>query len=171
MLRMIGAALVVVSSTGIGFRIARDFRRRPQQLRLLSQAIRLLESEIEYTVTPLPQALERVGNRTDSPISMLFLEAARRLKAGDVSVESAFSDAIDSVRFELALKQADLEVLRDFGQTLGTSDRTTQVQQIQVLLTQLDRLLADARESQQKNERLWQYLGVISGLMIVILLA
>lgn len=71
MLRMIGAALVVVSCTGIGFRIARDFRRRPQQLRVLSQAIRLLESEIEYTVTPLPQALMRVGRRSTgvTPVS------------------------------------------------------------------------------------------------------
>lgn len=171
MLRIIGAALVVVSCTGIGFRIARDFRRRPQQLRMLSQAIRLLESEIEYTVTPLPQALMRVGSRTDAPVSELFLDAAKRLKAGDVTVESAFSSAIDSVRLDLALKQADLEVLRDFGQTLGTSDRITQVQQIQVLLTQLDRLLAEARDSQKKNERMWQYLGVIAGLMIVILLA
>ncbi len=104
-------------------------------------------------------------------MSHLFLDAGKRLKAGDATVESAFSQAIDSVRSELALKSADLDVLTDFGQTLGTSDRITQVQQIQVLLTQLDRLFAEARDSQQKNERLWQYLGVIAGLMIVILLA
>lgn len=169
MLRMVGAALVIASCTGVGFRIARDYRERPRQLRALTQAIRLLESEIEYTVTPLPQALLRVGRRSQLPISHLFSSAAKHLRAGNVTVEQAFLEAIAATRAQVALKPADLDVLREFGQTLGTSDRITQVQQIKVLLTHLERLTAEAREGQQRNERLWQYLGVITGLVIVIL--
>jgi len=50
------------------------------------------------------------------------------------------------------------------------SDRVNQSRQLQVTLTRLDGLERDARDAQKRNERLWQYLGVLTGLLVVILL-
>lgn len=170
MMKLIGAALVLVSSTGLGFKIARDYRERPRQLRAMMHSLRLLQAEIEYSVTPLPQALGQVAQRSQSPVKHVFETAAQRLEQGDTSVLVAFQDGLTVSRSKSAYKPEDYEVLDDFLKTLGLSDRVNQSRQLQVTLNRLEGLEREARESQRKNERLWQYLGVLTGLLVVILL-
>ncbi|WP_067932947.1 stage III sporulation protein SpoIIIAB [Alicyclobacillus kakegawensis] len=170
MIREIGAALVFVACAGMGFRIARDYRDRPRHLRSLTHAMLLLQAEIEYSVTPLPQALARVAERAGPPADALLERTCAALQQADVSVEAAFADGIESCRSRMALTKQDWSVLREFGATLGTSDRAHQSQQFAVVLAHLNRLEQEARDSQRRNERLWQYLGVLFGLLIVILL-
>lgn len=170
MIKLLGAGLVLVSSTGLGFRIARDYRERPRQLRALMQSLRLLQAEIEYSMTPLPLALSQVADRSQPPVNQVFQRAAQRLGTGQTSVLVAFQDGISVNRSKSAYKKEDYEVLDEFVKTLGLSDRVNQSRQLQVTLTRLEGLEKEAREAQRKNERLWQYLGVLSGLMVVILL-
>ncbi|WP_026961104.1 stage III sporulation protein SpoIIIAB [Alicyclobacillus herbarius] len=170
MIRELGAALVFIACTGLGFRVARDYRDRPRHLSTLTHAIRLLQAEIEFSVTPLPQALARTAERSRPPANRLLRAAAENLQRGEVSVEDAFAASIESVRGYAALTRQDWEVVKQFGATVGTSDRAHQSQQFAVALANLNRLEQEARESQRKNERLWQYLGVLCGLLIVILL-
>lgn len=170
MIRAIGAALVVASCAGIGFRIASNYRRRPAELRMLSQAVRLLQSEIEYRFTPLPDALVDVARRTPAPVDALFRTAGEMLRTTEASVVDAFVHGIAVCAPRSVLLPQDFAIIEEFGKTLGISDRVHQSQQIAVTLTQLSTQEADARETQRRNERLWQYLGVLSGLLIVVLL-
>lgn len=170
MIKAIGAGLLMVSSTGLGFRIARDFRERARQLRALILSIRVLQAEIEYSVTPLPQALRRVGDRSQSPIDKLFAAAAQALHDSEQSVERAFQTGIDACQLVSALRSQDFEVVTEFGNTLGTSDRAHQSQHFEIALSRLTGLEREARESQRKHERMWQYIGVLTGLMLVIIL-
>ncbi|QQE76980.1 stage III sporulation protein SpoIIIAB [Alicyclobacillus sp. SO9] len=170
MMKLVGAALLLMSCTAIGFRIARDYRERPRQIRILMQAIRLLKQEIEFSVTPLPQALSRVALRTVPPVSKLMEAIASNLGESDVSVPDAFSSSLQDVKAYTAFRSQDVEVLQEFGETLGTSDRVHQSQHFAAVLTQLDGLEREAREAQKRNERLWQYLGVLTGLLLLVLL-
>ncbi|WP_029420143.1 stage III sporulation protein SpoIIIAB [Alicyclobacillus macrosporangiidus] len=169
-MKAIGAALVFVACTGIGFRIARDYRERPRQLRALMQGMRLLQAEVEYSVTPLPAALRRVSERVSPPAGVLFASAADILQDGDVPVADALARALNEAERLSALRDADLEVVREFGRTLGTSDRVHQSQQFEVAIARLAGLEEEARELQRTHERLWQYIGALVGLTIVILL-
>ncbi|MDQ0188350.1 stage III sporulation protein AB [Alicyclobacillus cycloheptanicus] len=170
MIRALGAAMVVGASTVAGFRVASWYRRRPAELRALLQAVRLLQTEIEFSVTPLPQALTHVGKRTSAPASLLFLTAGEALEAPEVGPAEAFARGIAACEPKSALVARDFECLVEFGSTLGTSDRIHQSQQIEVTLARLSALEEEAREAQRRNERLWQYLGVLAGLLVVILL-
>jgi stage III sporulation protein AB len=168
--KLIGAALVIAACTGIGFRIAADYRQRPRQLRALMHAIRVLRTEIEYTVTPLPLAFDRVAERSERPIAQLFATAAEVLRMGGLSADEAFHRGIEELRAASALKQPELHVMETFGKTLGTSDRLHQSQHIEAALVHLASIEREAREAQRRNERLWQYLGSLTGLLLVILL-
>ncbi|MCL6516188.1 hypothetical protein [Alicyclobacillus sp.] len=169
-MKAIGAALVFAASTAIGFRIARDYRERPRQLRSLSQGIRLLQAEVEYGLTPLPIALERVAQRVAPPVSAGFHRAAALLQEGDIPVAEAVAAGMDELRSGSALHGVDLDVMRELGQTLGTSDRAHQRQQFEVAIRRLSGLEEDALELQRTHERLWRYVGALIGLTIVILL-
>lgn len=167
---MVGAALLLASCTGIGFRIARDFRERPRQIRAVMHALRLLQAEIAYSATPLPAALRRVAARSQPPADRLFEAAANALGDGEQTVAAAFADGIQRCRRSAALKAYDYEVIAEFGKTLGASDRAHQTQRLEVALHELAELEREAVESQRRNERLCQYLGVLAGLLLVILL-
>ncbi|MCL6445810.1 MAG: stage III sporulation protein AB, partial [Alicyclobacillus sp.] len=134
MLKAIGAALVFVASTGLGFAMARAFRNRPKQLRYLTQALRLLQAEIEYHQTPLKMALTRVAARVRPPVGGVFLTAAEGLNENQTAVTEAFAAALRAHEAHLALQPADVAVLRDLVQTLGQSDRAHQVQELEVAL-------------------------------------
>lgn len=170
MIKAVGALLVWVATTGIGFRVAKDYRDRPRQLRMLVQSMRVLRAEIEYSVMPLPQAMRRVAAKTPLPTGALWEAIADQLRPNEVSVSEAFATAIDGVRGKLSLTTADYDGLRLLADVLGTTDRAHLAQQFDASLQHYEGLVREARESQRRNERLWQYLGVLSGLILVILL-
>ena len=170
MMKVIGAGILVVSSSVLGFQIARWYRDRPRQLRILMQALRVLKTEIEYHSTPLQQALEEVSARVERPVSRLFQSAAQALAEPGRSPEEALARGIAQTSAESALRQEDVLVLRDFGRTLGTSDSEHQALHLNGALMQLEVLEREARQSQQQHERLWQYIGVLTGLLIAVLL-
>ncbi|WDL97018.1 hypothetical protein [Alicyclobacillus sp. ALC3] len=170
MIRALGAAMVLAATSGIGWRIAGSYRRRPAHLRALAQSVRLLQAEVEYSVMPLPEALRHVAMRADRTVAELYRLAGEALANVDVTVADAFRIGIDACTPRSALRSEDFDVMRELGATLGTSDSVHQSQQLDVALARLNSLEAMARELQQKNERMWQYLGVLSGLLIVILL-
>ncbi|MBX6352917.1 MAG: stage III sporulation protein AB [Thermoflavifilum sp.] len=169
MIRFIGAALVVAASTGIGFRIAADYRHRPRQIRSLMHALRVLRTEIDFTLTPLPLALVRTAERADAPVAHFFTVCAEHLELGETPAE-AVTAGVAELRGRSALRGPELEVLSALGGTLGNSDRQSQCQHIDAALMHLSHVEEEAREAQRRNERLWQYLGFLFGLLLVVLL-
>lgn len=169
MIRAIGGGLIIITCSALGFRIAKTYRDRPRELTDIASAIRMLRAEIEFNLTPLPEALRRIADRTNPPLQSTFEMASERLTRGD-SVQEAFDDSVDYLRTHSALSKEDVEALKDFTKTLGTSDLLHQTQQLDNAISRIQSLESDARALQQKNERLWQYLGLLLGLLIVIVL-
>lgn len=170
MIKLIGSILLFFSCTGLGFRIANDYRNRPKHIRALQHALRLLQTEIEYSVTPLQGALRRVAERVKEPVRSLFEVAARELDDPECPVRDAIQRGVLQTKDRNAMRDGDYDVLLEFAQTLGSSDRFHQTQQFQVTLLHFDALVAESDDSRRRNERLWQYLGVLSGLLLIVLM-
>ena len=61
-LKLTGDAMVILCSM-IGFIIAASYKQRPDTLRNLQAALSMMESEINYGQTPMPEALSRVAKK------------------------------------------------------------------------------------------------------------
>lgn len=170
MIKLIGSALVILATSAIGFRLARAYRERPREVQLLIEALRMLRADIEYTATPLPQALANVAVRLAKPVSVLLGMTAEALSRSDVTVDEALAAGIEACKPLAHLQEADYKALSVFGRTLGTSDLAHQSQQFEATLAQLETMQKEAEDAKRRFERMWQYIGVLSGLFIVILL-
>lgn len=170
MLKLMGAVLVVLAFTMLGFRIADNYRMRPRQLRLLIRSLTSLQAEIEYQATPLPEALVRVAAKTSPPFSKMFERVSHRLLEGKTSVDKAFVQAIKDLEQSSSLHSGDCEAVLLVAQSLATMDREHLHTQFQLSVESLGEAERLAREQGQKNGRLFQYLGVLTGVMLVILL-
>ncbi|MGZ4162463.1 MAG: stage III sporulation protein SpoIIIAB [Tumebacillaceae bacterium] len=171
MIKLIGSALVLAVGTRFGFYMAARYADRPKQLRHFVNALQILETEILYGATPLPDACSRIGTRLALPVGPFFVTLGDKLRDGrGITADVAWREALTEHREQMVLKEPDRDVLLAFGRTLGVSDREDQIKHIHLAIAHLSTEEANARDEQSRNEKMWKYLGALLGLTVVILL-
>jgi len=171
MWKMIGA-LFVISSLGMaGIKVASYFTRRTAELRLLQEALQVLDTEIVYAATPLPAVLKKIGQTGGGAIAQIFRKAGEYLTDSQgLTTAEAWKKALNETFPSTALNQDDYAILSAFGDLLGGSDRYEQHKNITLTTLHLQKEEEKARRDQEKNVRLWQYGGFLIGISIVLLL-
>lgn len=169
-MKLIGAIIILTATTWVGFELAKRLSERPRQLRHLKSALQSLEAEIMYGMTPLAEACINLSRQLPKPISYLFERFSHHLLNKEESVDKAWVESLEETWHFTALCQTEFEILRQFGATLGQHDRTSQQKQIILAISHLEREEGDARESQQRYEKMIKSLGFLSGLLIILLM-
>ncbi|OAT86541.1 stage III sporulation protein SpoIIIAB [Desulfotomaculum copahuensis] len=171
MLKLLGAALVLFACGLAGFGVARGYSRRPLELRGLRAALQMLETEIIYTATPLAEAVERVAARAEPRIAPLFARSGEELRAmSGCSAREAWERGLAAFYPATALKPADLAILRQLGTSLGVSDRQDQSKHLHLAMEQLGLEMNKAAREAERQVKLWNYLGFLGGLAVILLL-
>jgi stage III sporulation protein AB len=169
--KVAGALLVIVAAGAFGFLVARNYARRPRELRALQSALSLLETEIVYAATPLAEALDQVARRADPCVAGLFARVHATLASRvGTTAQEAWATALDGYYPESCLKTEDLAVLQSIGQMLGASDRQDQAKHLRLAGERLRAQIVKAEEEAHHNVRLWRYLGLFAGLATVLIL-
>lgn len=171
-IRLLGAVLLILSGTGLGRQIAARYGRRVAELEQLQGLLAMLASEIDYALTPLPEALARVGRLGEpGPARRLFERTAVAL--GDGSPES-FREAWSRIRREeageLALTGRDDEILEELGWALGASAREDQLRHLALAAERLKAATTLAERLATKNAPLTRSLGILGGILLALLL-
>ncbi|SMB98592.1 stage III sporulation protein AB [Thermanaeromonas toyohensis ToBE] len=171
MLKLTGAGLVVLSCGFFGLILSHLYQARPVQLKALISGLKLLETEIVYASTPLPQALARTGEQLGGVAGLLFLEAAALLREepGLPAVE-AWGEGLEKLKEQSALHLEDLDILKTLGQGLGASGREDQVKNLELAREHLKRQLVLAEEAAQRQGKMWRTLGFLLGITLVLLM-
>ncbi len=134
-------------------------------------AIKMLETEIMYTATPLVEALEKVGKGLAHNAAVFFQKAADELKSNKgCSAGEAWEKALEWYYAVSSLDKRELLILANLGKALGRSDQCDQEKHLQLACEQLKMEIARAEESAAKNTKMWNYLGFCCSLAIAIIL-
>lgn len=169
MFKLIGICLVLIATTLTGFEFANRLRKRTKQLRDFQAALSILESEIMFGQTPLAIASERISNQIPEPIAGFFHVLHENLLVGADNISTIFSNTLEAYIPKMQLKEQDIEILKQFGETLGKHDRYMQQKQIEIALTHLTRLEKEAHINQSNYVGMFQTMGVLAGMLIIIL--
>ena len=170
MLKLIGAVFIFAACTILGYQLSRHFSERPRQLRYFKTALQALEAEIMFGHIPLQEASKRLAKQMPKPISLFFNNFSDNLQIEEATVKHAWADSLKSISSLLALQSKDIEILEQFGETLGKHDRFQQQKQIALTMTHLEREENEALLAQSKYEKMIKSLGVLLGLLLIILL-
>ncbi|WP_349407745.1 stage III sporulation protein SpoIIIAB [Pseudalkalibacillus sp. SCS-8] len=169
-MNMIGALCIILATTWAGFEWAKRMQERPRQLRQLKVALQSLEAEIVFGMTPLYDACIHLSKQMKEPLSLFFEQMANRLYTGRSTVQVAWEESLEVFQKHTALQKGEIEVLKQFGSTLGRHDREHQQKQIRLTIVHLEREEREAEEVQRRYETMVKSLGFLTGLLIVILL-
>ncbi|ACJ33309.1 stage III sporulation protein SpoIIIAB [Anoxybacillus flavithermus] len=169
-MKWIGAVCIILATTWSGFEASRLLRERTKQLRQLKMALQSLEAEIMYGHTPLIDASLRLSQQLSRPLSWLFESFAQKLQKGTMNARQAWEESLHEIWKMTALKEGELEIMKQFGETLGQYDHEIQQNYIRLTMVHLEREEGDAIEKQQRYEKMMKSLGVLTGILIVLLL-
>lgn len=169
--RLLGAVMVIGSAGLAGMLRASYFSRRPVELRSLQEALQMLDTEIMYAATPLPDALRKIGEVGEGGIARIFTSAGEAL-CGErgLTPAEAWENALRENWPLTALGKDDYAILSAFGERLGVSDREEQHKNIALASLHLRQEEEKSQSEREKNERLWRYGGFLLGISIVLLL-
>jgi stage III sporulation protein AB len=171
MLKLFGAALILLAGTLFGWYQALQLSRRPTHIAELIRGLQRLETEIVYGFTPLSEALRSIGERSPGPVGAVFAQAGKELsEPAGRSARDIWQHVITQQWRNTSMKPSEREIVSQLGATLGLTDRDDQVKHLRLAILQLQGENETAREEQAKYERMWKSLGVLLGALIVIIM-
>lgn len=137
------------------------------RVQLLEQFLRFLteaETEIRYASPAVAEVIARHKNG----LSFLGI-CEQKMRQGEV-FQTAWNTALECGTQENGLHQEDVFLLRDFGQEFGTSDVEGQLAHFRLYKELTHSRLQTAREEKKQKGKLFQMLGIFSGLCAALLL-
>ncbi|MFV0498109.1 MAG: stage III sporulation protein AB [Candidatus Fimivivens sp.] len=165
-IRIMGLALLVLSCTIGGIYQGARYQQRISAIERARTFILTLRHTLRFTLAPPAQLLTIMKNESVLSGCDYLAEAAR--EDGNTSFKTMWAQAVQTSVEPLDPPERGL--LASVGDILGTSDLDTQIGQLDLLSEQLDTVLAQARVSCEKNQRLSVTLGALLGLSLAVIL-
>ena len=166
--KWIGAILIIVSCGGFGLSLARSHRREESTLRQLISALDLMECELQYRLTPLPELCRQAGMESQGSIRTVLLGLSQELDAQIAPDVAICMHAVLSRVKDMPLRTA--EVLDKLGNSLGRFDLMGQLKGLEAIRSDCRRTLEELSYNKDQRLRSYQTLGFCAGAALAILL-
>lgn len=169
MLKLVGSCAVLAAAAWAGMGMTGILRCRAAVLREFAAAMELMERELSYSATAMPELLELLANRSGAPVSTFFArcrERLDRLEQGGFCL--IWRDELAKVDFPI--KKEERELLERLGGVLGRYDREGQCSAIARIQLELAQLQQRAEDDQRRLGRVYQATCISAGVLLVILL-
>lgn len=165
-MKWFGAVLAILSTISVAHYLARPYRFR---ISALEQWIRLLEQlvpAIGWKKLPLQEAFSE-ASRGYPLLTPVLRKLNQLLNSREMDFFAAFSGAL---REESWIWDEDRRILEELGRVLGRSSSVYQEDHIKGAISELQRVLQEARGRGLKQARLVESLTSAAGIALVILL-
>lgn len=171
-LKAMGCAMMIGGTSGYGWWLADQYKRRVKELEKLRQMVYLVKAQIIYANATLEEALRAVGERGEEAAELtgLFLSAAAQIagRPGE-SFAQIWRGAVGQMGTDSPLKESDRQSLAGMADHLGFLDRETQERHLLLYLEELDGTIAELKEQKKGTCRLYTSLGIMSGMFLSVL--
>lgn len=164
---LLGYIGLVLGFGCLGLLKAMSIRQRPREIRDMINALALLNTEIFWGATPLPEAFAVLADRSDRSWKKFFGSMEKRLKTGEKAA-IAWEECIKAYKGNFSLTEDDWGIIRSIGKSLGRSDRNEQHKQLELAQKHLGSVDDKARQQADNKAKMWSYLGFLGGMAIVV---
>ena len=168
-MKWIGFLLVLTGTGGIGFSLVGEYAMRIKILGQIKEMMHYINDLIMYEYASLPEAFTRTAERVGAP----FSEFLRKV-AGQVDTFSgediSFLWKSNAVMVKELMNAKDYQEFLSCMQQTGFSDAKGQSGALKAYEQRLELLLHRLSEQKEEKCKLYQTLGIMSGVFVCILL-
>jgi stage III sporulation protein AB len=165
-LKCINLILIIAIPTYLGICKAKTFGKRTIDLKEMKMALGVFKSKIEFTYEPITEIFEGISKSIYENRENVFNSFCINLKTLDYDVSKTWNEALNITPSHF--KKEDIEVLKMLGKMLGKTDKTGQIQEIDMVSNFLDKQIELAEIEKSKNEKLYKTLGAVLGMTLAI---
>lgn len=165
--RIIGALLVIGGCSAAGFLFALNSKKETQTLKSIIELLEYWKNELSFHLTPLPELCIQAAARDQTILGKLMGTIANELERQISSdVETCILAALQRFPDFPPLSKQILETL---GRSLGKFDLEGQINGIDSVLKEANRLYEQHLNLQDVRLRNYKTLGICAGVAIAIL--
>lgn len=169
-MKLLGMIFVLISCSGMGLIFSMIYITRINQLKDFEHAMILLKNEINFSLTPLSEALENISRRLNGEISSFFNKIACLLnESSGQRIENIEDQTLFEYLQNTCLNKTDQLKIIEFIKKLGQMDKESQINHIDIHVNNLKHELEIISKDEQKNYKMYKTLGILSGIFIVVL--
>lgn len=171
-LKIIGACLIILSTSYYGYLLSTEFILRIEQLKMIKKIMFLLRGEIKYSTTPLPEAFATISTRTKEPFSDMLRAISERLSSKDSqTIKDIWYEESEKWLMQTKLDGSEKDRFMSLGDNLGYLDKDMQLSNIELYLEQLEEDINTLQTAVSSKCKLYRSLGVMAGIFITIIIA
>lgn len=164
--KLVGALLVLIGCGGYGYMIAASHRTEVTYLRAYMHALDIMECELQYRLTPLPELCEIASTVCSGALCRMFVLLHKEL---DNQLSPNVEICVNNVLNLVKLPQRTKEVVNLLGRSLGRFDTEGQIKGLHYVKAETKRILDALIQNQEARLRSYQTLGLCAGAALVIL--
>ena len=167
-LKIILLSALFCTSTIIGILISKKYSNRVEILKNLKNALNIFEVKINFSFETIPEIFREISQKIDGVAGKMFEDTINNMNNKNLLAGEAWEKSVEDNG--TSLKKEDKNCIKTLGKLLGKTDVEGQVSQIQLVNSFLEQQINEETEAKNKNEKMYQKLGAIVGLIIVIVL-
>lgn len=171
MLKGIGAGLILFVSVVLGLQFKQRLREHLEHLIRCKEVLLMLSGEMSYAKTPLLEAFLHIADQGKEPFGSFLKEVAKRAeKDRGQSLAQIWRGALKSRQKEICFSREEWILLESLGENFGYLDVQMQLGHLSLCIQQLDANIEKAQRELLDKQKLYQYLSVMCGLFLILVL-
>lgn len=165
-MKILGVIFVVTSSVIVGIHIGKILKQRCSYIRQMIDAFQVLENEISFGSTPLPEAFMYASEATEGKLKSILNDVSTRMtkncwKTPKRAMEEALLAVSDGFGDD---------ILIDLAERVGKYDVQTQLAGIHIAKQRAEQTLRTLESEYGAKSRTYRTLSVCAGMAVAILL-
>lgn len=171
MLKIIGSVCVLFGCSALGFYFVSQMKKRLQELSFLRKLLFLMEGEIRHGLKSLPEIMIAMKQKCSGEWALFFQIVGRRmLEERNEPLAVIWKNVMLEALQVTSLSREQKKEWEELGNNLGYLDREMQLVLLQISQEHFGDFIEEERERYKKHARLYQTLGVMSGIFLVVIL-
>ncbi|MDE6182200.1 MAG: stage III sporulation protein AB [Eubacteriales bacterium] len=170
-MKIIGIILILLAGTSFGMYYSFKPIYRKNDLLEMKRAILILNSEIKFLSTSIKEALLAIENSIALPIKNIFFNFRQNIeKRRGEELYLIWEESLQKSSKNTYFIKEDIEKFKMIGKSIGSYDKELNLNSLNIILDYIDTSIKDIENEKLKNMKMYQSVGILGSLALIILL-
>lgn len=170
MLKWVGIILIIGTTSILGIDMSNKYSHRVREIRQFILSLQMIEAEIVYSQLTLKNIFMKLSEQLDDPVKQFYEQLTLKMNAVVIHFIQLWEEQLATYYKTSSLKKNEIQIMKQFGKTLGQHSYVEQQKQIELTIHYLKKALEEAIERRVKYEKMTKTIGFLVGIFIVLLL-
>ena len=171
MLKIVGSLCIFLASGGMAYVQVCGMKNEIKQLGQLMEWLHILEQELRYCRSPLPEVFKQIGGQLAAPWQQILMDTAERMRLYEqASVTEVWEAVCTCHRDMISLKGTDYQRLLQMGEIFSFRSLESSLQLIQMNRDYFSESRESRREEYENRKKLCCCICYLTGFFVVVLL-